>query len=527
MTPRLTVDALTKRWHGVAALVDARFAVAAGERVALIGPNGAGKSTCFALLGGQARPDRGAVRLDGRDVTAMPAYARARAGIARTFQVAQTFDSFDVAGNVRVALQAAAGRRTDGASLDARVAALLAEVGLEAAADRAASTLAWGDGKRLELAIALAAEPRVLLLDEPTAGVGDAERHALMALASRVARTRGAALLFTEHDMDVVFAHADRIVVLDHGRVIADAAPKAVRDDARVRAAYLGDLDAPPTAPGPVAVRSAAHDPASSAAVPATAAASAPRLALRALGAGWGASVGLGTAVDALDLEVRDGEAVGLLGRNGAGKSTTLKAVLGLTRWRRGAVAMSGIDLTPHDPAAAARAGIGWVPEGRRLFADLTVDEHLRAVARDPGRGAQRFDRAAAYALFPALVPLRDRRADAMSGGERQMLAIARALVTSPQVLLLDEPSEGLAPRVVGALVDALDTLRRAHGLALLIAEPNPRLALRLVSRVCVLDRGRAVWSGPGDALRRDPDRLRAWLSVGDPAATAPTPAPG
>jgi branched-chain amino acid transport system ATP-binding protein len=542
----LAVEGLSKRWGGVAALIDVGFEVRAGERVALIGANGAGKSTCFALLGGQARGDAGRVRLDGRDITAWSAAQRARHGLARTFQIAQTFASFDVAGNVRVAAAAAPQAPDDRRAIDARIATLLHEVGLTEVSTVAATALAWGDHKRLELAIALAARPRVLLLDEPTAGTGDAERHALMALASRLARERDLALLFTEHDMEIVFAHADRIVVFDRGRVIADGTPAAVRDDARVRAAYLGDA-ATGTRPDDRAAsaharsEAAVHSTAAEAASPRApasrrdpAAADArvagtrgpvdanppgiahapPVLTLRHVSAGWGARAGLGTALDGLAVEVAAGEALALLGRNGAGKSTTLKAVVGVVPWRTGDVVLDGRALPLGDAPAVARAGIGWVPEGRRLFGDLTVAQHLAIVARAAPDPARTFTTDAAYALFPTLAALRDRPAHAMSGGERQMLAIARALVTSPRVLLLDEPAEGLAPRVVDALVDALDTLRRARGLALLLAEPNPRIARRVATQVVVLDRGRAIARGAAGAMLDDPSGWQRALIV-------------
>jgi branched-chain amino acid transport system ATP-binding protein len=242
---------LHKSFGGVHAVAGVSFAVRRGEMLALIGPNGAGKSTCFGLIGGQLRPDGGTVRLAGADITARAPHALARLGVARTFQIASVFASMTVRENVQVALEAHHRLCWQFWSVaDARfrrsAMALLAKVEMDDQADRAAGVLAYGDLKRLELAIALAANPRLLLMDEPTAGMGGAERAALMALVRRFAKDTGLAVLFTEHDMQTVFGVADRILVLDRGEVIAEGNAAAIRADARVREVYLGsEAEAP------------------------------------------------------------------------------------------------------------------------------------------------------------------------------------------------------------------------------------------------------------------------------------------
>ena len=248
MSPRpvLRIDELSKRFGGVRAVDGVSFQVAAGEMLALIGPNGAGKSTCFNLINGQERADAGRVALQGRDVTGLPPRRIWRLGVGRTFQVAAVFASMTVAENVQLALLSRR-RRLFGLWRRARAQqreaalALLDEIGMADFADRPCDTLAYGDVKRAELAIALANQPGLLLMDEPTAGMAPKERDRLMALAARIARERGIAVLFTEHDMDVVFGHADRIVVLDRGRMIAEGAPESVRADPNVQAVYLGE----------------------------------------------------------------------------------------------------------------------------------------------------------------------------------------------------------------------------------------------------------------------------------------------
>ncbi len=241
----LSATGLTKRFGGVRAVCGVDLNAAAGEIVALVGPNGAGKSTCFAMLGGQVPPDSGTVRVAGRAVTGKPPHALARAGVGRTFQLARIFGSMTVQENVQTACLGHA-RRGAGLWRRARhrhrddAEALLARVAMTDLAGRPADTLAYGDVKRLELAMALAGDPVLLLMDEPTAGMAPEERAAFMRRVAAEARERRRAVLFTEHDMAVVFGHADRVLVMDRGARIAQGPPEAVRTDPRVRAVYLG-----------------------------------------------------------------------------------------------------------------------------------------------------------------------------------------------------------------------------------------------------------------------------------------------
>ncbi len=234
---------LVRKFGGVRAVDGVSLAVEPGEIVALIGPNGAGKSTVFNILSGQIRPDQGQVTLDGAPITGQSPRAAWRRGIARTFQVAAVFRSFTVVENVQIALlRGRVWHPWRAARYQHRAVAMaaLAQVGLGAEADRAAGVLAYGDVKRLELAMALAAGPRLLLMDEPTAGMAAAERTAMMALIRELVRARRLAVLFTEHDMDAVFTTASRVLVMDRGRIIAAGPPAAIRADPAVRVAYLG-----------------------------------------------------------------------------------------------------------------------------------------------------------------------------------------------------------------------------------------------------------------------------------------------
>jgi branched-chain amino acid transport system ATP-binding protein len=259
----LEVRGLAKAFGGIRAVENVSFGLDAGELLALIGPNGAGKTTCFNCLSGQLRPDAGSVELRGQELVGLAPRRIWRLGVGRTFQIPQTFSSMTVRENVQQALLARY-RRTrrlwpDAGKLYGEEAlALLERVGMADQAGRACAVLAYGDLKRVELALALAQDPVLLLMDEPTAGMAPRERIELMALARSIARAEGVAALFTEHDMDVVFGHADRIMVMNRGELIADGPPEAVRADRRVQESYLGAGDfGPAEAAEPRAARHA------------------------------------------------------------------------------------------------------------------------------------------------------------------------------------------------------------------------------------------------------------------------------
>ena len=245
MSNFLDVNGIVKSFGGFRAVNGATLSVAAGERRAIIGPNGAGKTTLFNVLTGMAKPDQGSVHLEGKDITALPPHAVAAAGVARAFQVTSIFARLTVQQNVQIALLSSArltgriwGRGWSHKQQDARD--LLTEVGLRSSADAAAGTLSHGDQRALELAIALAMEPKLLILDEPTAGMAPEETARALELIRRIVAERNITLLFSEHDMEVVFGTADRITVMNQGAVLADGAPDEVRSDPRVQEVYLG-----------------------------------------------------------------------------------------------------------------------------------------------------------------------------------------------------------------------------------------------------------------------------------------------
>jgi len=526
-----TVRDLVRHFGGNAAVDGVSFDVAAGEIVALIGPNGAGKSTVFNLLGGQLAADQGSVRLDGRQLLGMAPHHVARLGVGRTFQIAAPFASLSVVENVQTALLAQSGKSERLACLwrNARRARrqqaleLLAQVELRDQADRPCGALAYGDVKRLELAVALAAAPRLLLMDEPTAGMAPSERRALMALVQRLARQRKLAVLFTEHSMDVVFAHADRIAVMARGRIIAQGGADAVRNDARVRAVYFGSgaavelRQAESSHPDPVRLlgaATAAVTRCSAGDAPIAQTVDFPLLEVTRLNAWYGGA----HILHDVTLSVARGEAVALMGRNGAGKSTTLKAMMGMIAQCSGARRFLAMDLTRRAPYQLARAGLGYVPEDRRVFTELSVRENL-LTARQPARRwpdgvrAPHWTLERLYALFPHLASLDRRLAGQLSGGEQQMLTVARTLMGNPLLILLDEPSEGVAPIVVEQMIHMIQTLK-AEGVSILLSEQNLPFAARICERAYVLEKGAIRHAGATADLMHDDDTLRAYLSI-------------
>jgi len=241
----LTVDAITKSFAGVKAVQGVSFELGPGRIMALIGPNGAGKSTCFNMLNGQLRPDTGSVRFGGHDITHETPDQIWRRGVGRTFQIAQVFGSMTVRENVQMVLHSRENRLLSFwkplvKRYQDEADSLLKAVGMQSQADRACSVLAYGDVKRLELAMALASRPKLLLMDEPTAGMAPKERKELMNLTARLVKERGLSVLFTEHSVDVVFEHADTVIVMSRGKLIAHGNPDEIRADPVVQEVYLG-----------------------------------------------------------------------------------------------------------------------------------------------------------------------------------------------------------------------------------------------------------------------------------------------
>jgi ABC-type branched-subunit amino acid transport system ATPase component len=480
VTAVLEVADVTVRFGGRRALDRVSLDADAGAVTGIIGPNGAGKTTLFDVVSGLRRPGRGRVRLAGADVTGLGPARRARRGLGRTFQRLELFTMLSVRDNVAVAVEthrAWSGRHADTA---ARVDELLAAVGLTERADERVTALPTGQARLVELARALATDPAVLLLDEPAAGQTDAETVRFADLLRHLAAD-GRAVVLVDHDMRLVMDVCDRLHVLDLGRVLASGEPAAIRDDPAVHAAYLGRPQSGTAAPSATADRPAPAPP------PAL-------LELRGIRAGYEGIEVLG----GIDLDVATGTVHAVLGPNGAGKTTLLDVVAGLHAPTAGSVTLAGERIDGLPTAGLARTGVCLVPEGRGVFPNLTVAENLWMATHVHG------DRAAveqaAFARFPALAARRAQPAGTLSGGEQQMLALARALATDPALLLLDELSMGLAPLIVGELYDHVARLAE-EGVTILVVEQFAHAVLGVADAVTVLTHGRVSRRGRPDDL--------------------------
>ncbi len=488
----LTVRNLSKRFGSLVVANDIGLEVHPYRLHSFIGPNGAGKTTFFNMLTGILRPNAGSIIFDGHDITTLPVHRRIRLGLARSFQILSVFPNLTAFENVRIAVQAQDRRRWGmwrdaytHEDLNSRTWSLLAAVGLEDRAADACANLSHGQRRLLEIAITLGTDAKLLLLDEPLAGLAEADREVVGALIRKLADTH--AVLLIEHDIDRVLALSDRITVLHQGRLIADDKPREVAANPDVVTAYLGaERIVPPAAPTDAERQEHA--------------ANKPLLVLDRVSGGYSGSV----VLEDLSLVVHEGEAVALLGRNGVGKTTTLRAITGTVRAGSGTVMFGGAVITNARPYEINQRGISLVPEGRRLFPNLTVLDNLKLAMR-PG-GASLED---VFALFPKLRVLQRSKAESLSGGERQMLAIARALVVPAKLILLDEPFEGLAPTIVKEVMDALAQLRGR--VAMVIVEHHAETVLPLVDRAYVLVNGRVAFEGTAQSLEQD-EALQARL---------------
>ena len=495
--PLLEVRGVRKRFSGFTAVDGVDLALADRRLHALIGPNGAGKTTLFNLLSGMFPPDSGAVRLAGTSIAGMrPEQAMAQ-GVSRSFQITSLFPALSVWELLRLGVQARSRMRFSPMRRAAALAGVNAEtrelvrfLGLEGVEQVAVSNLSYGGQRLVEIGVALAARPRVLLLDEPLVGLAAAERERITTLIRDLAQHM--AVLLVEHDIDRVFAIADTITVMNEGKVLVEGDAQTVRSHPEVQRVYIGGGTAH------VAARESRE------------ALDAPiLLAVDGIDSFYGKS----HILHDVSFQVRSGEVVALLGRNGAGKSSTFKSIMGIVHPARGSVKLVGRDVTGHSPEQIARLGVGLVPQGRRLFSGLTVEENLRLGALSRGRGTGvRWDRERIYDYFPQIRTKLDTRADQLSGGEQQMVAIARALVGNVQILLLDEPFEGLSPAMVEEVYRSLEQLRRE--ISILIIEHHLDTVLSLADRAVVLDRGRVAHTGPAEPLLRDLDFRRQvlWL---------------
>src|ERR1700761_5931924 len=488
---------IVKSFGGIKAVQGVDISIADRTLHALIGPNGAGKTTAFNLLSGMYPPDEGTVSLMGRPIAGHTPEEIAHAGIGRSFQITNLFPALSVAENIRLAVQARHPRRfdpiTNALSIDAINAetdTIIRYLGLAGIEKAEAGLLSYGGQRLLDMGVALATAPRVLLLDEPLAGLAAAERERIGAIIKRI--SADLPVLLVEHDIDRVFQLADHVTVMNEGRVLLDGTVEDARASPKVQEVYIGT--------GASAVAAKPRE---------TAAGAAPLLTVADVDTFYGKS----HILNKVSFTLHENEIIALLGRNGAGKSTLLKTLIGIAPASNGSIKLAGNELIGLSSAQNARLGIGYVPQGRGLFAGMSVEQNLElgGLKRQTGHGVH-WTRERVYEYFPRIHERLDTPAYYLSGGEQQMVAVARALSGDVRVLLLDEPFEGLAPAVVEQLFEAFDRLRKE--IAIIIVDHHLDLALALSDTTVALERGQVLHRGPSRALRHDLDLRRKvlWL---------------
>ena len=491
--PPLEIRGIGISFGGVHAVRDVSFIARPGEVTSVIGPNGAGKTTVLNMIGGFYVPDSGSIALGTEQLAGAASWKIARAGIARTYQTAKLFETQRVIDNVLIAMRRGRlGWLLASAASDkdrAIAAALLDFAGYRGDAHAMGGDLAHIDRRLVEIARALAMRPNVLLLDEPAAGLLKSDKETLRTLLRAIAEL-DIAVILVEHDMPLVMAISDRIVVLDAGRFLAEGTPAEVRKNPKVLKAYLGggELRARPrTAPLPSRGETV--------------------LTVTDLTAGYGAA----PVLDHLSFDVRAGETVAILGANGAGKSTAMRVLSGLLPPQSGEIVLNDRRIEDLPAHRVAALGLALVPEGRQIFPELSVYDNLALGAHTRGYADIGIEIEKLLCRFPRLRERMSSRAGLLSGGEQQMLAIARGLMANPRILLLDEPSLGLAPAAINEMYDFLAELRD-EGITILLVDQMASLALTLADRGYVLEQGHFSRSGSAAGLSSDPELEAAYL---------------
>ena len=483
----LKVSGITKSFGGIKAVQGVDIDIKDRTLHALIGPNGAGKTTAFNLMSGMYTPDSGRVVLAGKQIGGLSPEAITRAGIGRSFQITNLFPTLSIQENVRLAVQARCPQAFDGwraaASLDevnSQTAAVIQTMGLSGVEQAEAGSLSYGGQRLLDMSLALATKPRVLLLDEPLAGLAAAERERVGNLIKSISKDMP--VLLVEHDIDRVFQIADHVTVMNEGQVLVDGDVENARSSTRVQEVYIGSGS-----------HALAEKPRPSAATDEV------LLNVKGVDTYYGKS----HILRDVSFDVRKHEIVALLGRNGAGKSTLLKTIVGVTPPAKGEITLAGEQLARQASSLITRRGVSYVPQGRGLFAGMSVKENMElgSLKRLTGAGTH-WEADKIFAFFPRIKERWSSPADYLSGGEQQMVAVARALSGDTRILLLDEPFEGLAPAIVEELFEAFDKLR--HEVSIIIVDHHLDLALALSDRAVVLERGAVQHVGPSDVLSRD-----------------------
>lgn len=452
-----------------------------GELRSIIGPNGAGKTTFFNVLTGILSPTSGDILFKGETIAGLPPHQVARKGIGRSFQITSIFPELTVYENILIPSLLYYSKN----EAVQRTWEILEDVDLKEKAEVTAANLSHGDQRHLDIGIALTTKPELLLLDEPTSGMPPEESIRTVKLIQKLKSEKGYTIILIEHKMDIVLTISDRITVLHLGQKIAEGTPGEIQANDEVQKAYLGGLDKESRMVNHRQGKAAGQE----------------ILRMEKVNSFYGES----HILRDVSMTVMEGEIVALLGRNGAGKTTTLRSILGLTPARSGSIQFGEERIEALPPETVANKGISLVPAGRRIFANLNLMENLELPffmkGIDSKRKRNQIEQIFSY--FPALVKRKTHKGNRLSGGEQQMLAIGRALVGNVKFMMLDEPSQGLAPLVVKHLAEIIQEINK-EGVTILLVEQNALMALELADRVYVMDKGQIVYEGKPEELWAD-----------------------
>ena len=549
----LQVRNLNKSFNGLKAVDNISFDLHQGEVISIIGPNGSGKSTTINLISGFIKPDSGLIDIDSETVAGLSVPDISERGLARTFQNGRVFGALTVDENVALGFHKRLNAQRPFKELQrypiVRWRSLLGETALalvpgpkshqenqdvnervEREVDRFKErlgsrrgdytyTLSYANRRRTEIARAHISEPKLLLLDEPTAGMNQSETAEVLQQLQHL-KAQGHTILLVEHKIELVTALSDHVIAMDGGRIIAYGEPDEVRNNPQVVESYLGkrrEIRKTTVATGQkdiLAKQNAieADDAVAKVEEPASKSAEQREPALLTLD-NVDIYYGQVHALQGVSIEVPKGAIVSLLGGNASGKSTTMKTILGLNHPKNGKLIYEGNDITQLSTRHRVQAGIAAVPEARRIFPAMTVEENLLTGAYTRPKGSNIDDDIAQmYERFPRLKERRAQQAGTMSGGEQQMLAFARALMSHPKIICMDEPTMGLSPKLVEDVLEQIAKLRDELGVSVLMVEQQAELALSIADYGYVLQNGRIRLHGKASELLHNPAVQEAYL---------------